>query len=74
MEVRCCSDARKLLGYLPDPMNGATSMRFISGNEILEFEVGVMSNSPDIRGHLAYKSKNYPMEKLRKIKEFVEAL
>lgn len=73
MEVRCCCDAGKLLGHLPEPHPSARKMKFFAGEEVLEFEVDIVSSPPTFRGHLAYKSKDYPMEKLRKIREFVEA-
>lgn len=75
MEVRCCCDAGKLLGWLPDPIRGATKMSFVAGETILEFEVSVVAEAiySGLYRTPAYKSRDYPMELLRKISAFVEA-
>lgn len=71
MEVRCCCDAGRLLGDLPDPMAGARSMTFISGTERVVFEIDWV-NIPGRLSFKAYKSRDYPIELLRKIRDFKE--
>lgn len=73
MEVRCCCDGH-LQGHLPVPVklldNGKMlSFAFADKSGSLPLELAVF-NAGD--GHLALKSKDYPIETLRKVKNFVE--
>lgn len=73
-EVRCCCDAR-FLGYLPSYGTIGGKIRFrCSPQEILEFEVehcGEVIDGEPVMFH-AYKSRDYPIEKLRQIPEWVD--
>ncbi len=83
MEVRCCCDGH-LMGYLPIRgvegdiirfwLSSCTIMRSGDGASVLdtlELEVASISVEPYTH-HLAYKSRDYPLEKLRRIPGWVE--
>lgn len=82
-EVRCCCDAR-LLGYLPKigveertvkfPMMASVSSIKGLQMEYLEFEIAYISEIIDgkIYSSYAYKSRDYPIEKLRQIPGWVD--
>ena len=78
-EVRCCCDAR-LLGYLPKQGEGCKqdtrTVKFFAGTgEILPFEVGNLyeATGDEIKMFTAYKSQDYPIEKLRSIAGWIDA-
>lgn len=71
MEVRCCCDAGKLLGWLPTPK--ALSVMYPIPDEILTFETETVHLGFGQHHYVALKSNDYPIEKLRQIREFVEA-
>lgn len=79
MEVRCCCDAGKLIGWLPDLRRAYE--RFVRFDIVtaerelktIALEIADIHTSADPEGHLAYKSRDYPIEWLRTIEGFVEA-
>ena len=82
-EVRCCCDAA-LLGYLPRRSAlGCRAVKFVVepdlvspgspfGMTILVFEIGMVMG-PDMEPTECYKSRDYPIEQLRRIRGWVDA-
>lgn len=79
MEVRCCCDCH-LVGHLPDPKDGwiypTMTFKTVDG-ELIQFEIATFYESliefvSRPMPKKAYKSKDYPLELLRKIPEFKE--
>lgn len=74
MEVRCCCNAGKILGYLPNPPEGVKKMVFLSNGMPVEFEVAaittVLGKLLGMENEIAYKSKDYPDAVLDAIPEF----
>jgi hypothetical protein len=89
LEVRCCCDPEWVFGYVEVPDDQAVpgfKVRFplgrviagteVSACEILELEVDTVTKYRDDTriSWLALKSRDYPIEKLRRIRGFVERL
>lgn len=88
MEVRCCCQPQKLLGYLP-VIEGQTRMRYVlrptepdDGQRFQQIELRLgafndarMNEAGDVvrDTHLALKAEDIPIEVLRRIPSFVEA-
>ena len=76
--VYCCCNC-ELLGYLPEKGKKNDVIRFAVGDEkpcfFFDFEVEMLALSVDgqIDSIDAYKSRDYPIEKLRKISGWVDA-
>lgn len=83
-EVRCCCDGR-LMGYLPShgvegdvisfPLSRYPVMGSGDGDEVamdkMELEVAMIGVAPRT-SHLAYKSRDYPLERLQRISQWVD--
>lgn len=75
LEVRCCCDPNRLLGWLPVPDHVAESGKHVlfpvRGGEILDLPIGVVF-SPAWGYRTTINSNETPLEVLRDIPGFVE--